>query len=79
MRWSLSAASLGRGLIGRSWMVGSRGAGGRCYGRWNHDDGMGYSCCGVCGPSSGRGGDNLNIYDKMWQFLMSSQRTTKRN
>ena len=23
--------------------------------------------------------DNLNIYDKTWQFLMSAQRTAKRN
>ena len=66
-------------MIGRRLMGCSRGAGGRCYGRWNQGDGMGYSCCGICGPSSGKGYDNLNIYDKTWQFLMSSQRTTKRN
>ena len=60
-------------------MVCSRGAGMRCYGGWNQGDELGYSCDGSCGPSFSMGRDNLNIYDKTWQFLMSAQRTTKRN
>ena len=57
----------------------SKGAGVRCYGGWNHGDGMGCSCDGSCGPFFGIRCDNLNIYDKTWQFLMSAQRTAKRN
>ena len=63
-------------MIGRRLVRCSKGAGDRCYGRWNHGDGMGCSCCGSCGPSSGKGGDNLNIYDKTWQFQLSAQRTS---
>ena len=58
-------------MIGRRLMGCSKGAGNRCYGRWNHGDGIGCSCCGSCGPSFGIRCDNLNIYDKLNFVLLA--------